>query len=341
MPPPRRPSRLSQALGRRAAPPGRSDRARVLRPRILDHPLARPRRDGTDRPKFSIVDPARRQRLPAPKPGVRPERSAQAAPHSNSTDPDHDGGQGHHDEHNDHHGHDGHDGHHDDYHHYADFKHHVIFTTFFRSTYDFLYCFKSWYPSAYDYCYGYLSQCWPHLYLGGFFGYGASSTVRYEPYPVTVYAAPPPCPYTLGEAWGLLSAGDLEAAAVAFECLREALPGDGLPAAGHALTLAFLGERDEAVPILREALASDPEALEFVPVDEPLARALAELAGLFEYQARRTYGDLDALFMAGALRYLIGDFAAARYALDAATTLGDTHDSTLSLQALVVQALDG
>ncbi|MHC4429337.1 MAG: tetratricopeptide repeat protein, partial [Planctomycetota bacterium] len=247
----------------------------------------------------------------------------------------------------------GNDPHHGDYddhddHHYYDHHHatkQFIFISFFGTTHGFLSCFKTWYPGFYDYCYGYVSSWWPS-WCSFDYGYYPWATPSYyvgsypEPYPVTVYLPPPACPYTQGEAWGRLAAGDLETAAMAFECLSQALPDDGLPATGHALALALMGERAEAVPILRSALAVDPEALEFVPMDDALARSLRELAGLYEYQARRNYGDLDALFMAGAVRYLLGDFAAARYALQAATTLGDTDDGALNLQALIELAME-
>jgi tetratricopeptide (TPR) repeat protein len=194
----------------------------------------------------------------------------------------------------------------------------------------FRYCGLPWYGSwpfydTYNYSYYYYE---PQP------SYTDYSSAPYSP---TVYT-PDPCPATVADAWELLVGGRPDAALEAFDCLAGALPDDGLPLVGHALAASLLVEHDDAITSMREALRVDPESLRYVPDDERLRGRLAELVEHYEYRARHQYGDLDALFMAAALWYLLNQEDAAHYAINVAVTLGDSDSSTLSLKSLIETA---
>ncbi|MCZ6493071.1 MAG: hypothetical protein O6933_03230 [Planctomycetota bacterium] len=150
---------------------------------------------------------------------------------------------------------------------------------------------------------------------------------------------PQPCWATLAEAWELLAEGRAAAAHDAFDCLSQALPNDGLPMIGFALSAAQLDLPEIAVETMREAMRVDPEALHYVPDDDRLAQEVSDRVQYYEDRARHTYGDVDALFMVAALRYMLGELPAADYALDVAITLGDVEVSTVKLKAIIEWAL--
>lgn len=150
---------------------------------------------------------------------------------------------------------------------------------------------------------------------------------------------PQPCWATLAEAWELLAERRAAAAHDAFDCLSQALPNDGLPMIGFALSAAQLDLPEIAVETMREAMRVDPEALHYVPDDDRLAQEVSDRVQYYEDRARHTYGDVDALFMVAALRYMLGELPAADYALDVAITLGDVEVSTFKLKAIIESAL--
>jgi hypothetical protein len=121
-------------------------------------------------------------------------------------------------------------------------------------------------------------------------------------------------------------------------CLSDALPDDGLPLIGFALSASLLDQHEEAITAMRSALRSDPEALRYVPDDERLHGQLAGLVEHYEYRARHEFGDVDALFMVAALWYLLNQEDTAHYAVGVAVTLGDGDASTLNLQAMIQSA---
>ena len=108
---------------------------------------------------------------------------------------------------------------------------------------------------------------------------------------------------------------------------------------GFALSAAQLDLPEIAVETMREAMRVDPEALHYVPDDDRLAQEISVLVQYYEDRARHIYGDVDALFMVAALRYMLGEVPAADYALDVAITLGDADVSTFKLQAIIASAL--
>lgn len=187
--------------------------------------------------------------------------------------------------------------------------------------------------------------------------HGAHSYYRYTPYcfrpyddylglrsvtfysPLYIAGAYPelPCGATRDEAWNLLTGGDTARAYDAFDCLVENAPNDGLTLVGFAVSAALLDQHDEAVDAMRDALRLEPMALLDVPGSDALDEKLAALSGRYDERARKTYGDVDALLMVAATRYLLHEDPAALYAVDIAITLGDADASARNLRALIDQ----
>lgn len=150
---------------------------------------------------------------------------------------------------------------------------------------------------------------------------------------------PQPCWATLAGAWELLAEGRAAAAHDAFDCLSQALPNDGLPMIGFALSAAQLDLPEIAVETMREAMRVDPESLLYMPDDDRLGQQILDLAQYYDGQARQAYGDIDALFMTAVLRYLGHEEPAAHYAIEVGLTLGDHDSSAVNLQAIIESAL--
>jgi hypothetical protein len=147
--------------------------------------------------------------------------------------------------------------------------------------------------------------------------------------------APLPCTATGPEAWALLADGHAVAAYELFECLSRAVPDDGYLLVGLAIAAASVGEDDLAVNALRTAMRTDPVSLLDVPAGDPVDALLAAAADRYDARARGGYGDVDALFMVAAMRYLLGEDHAAHYAIEVAVTLGDDDTSTRNLKGLI------
>lgn len=182
---------------------------------------------------------------------------------------------------------------------------------------------RGWYNGVY--CYGPWWYGWP-----------ASSITYYGGTTIEVVESLQQCPWTMAAAWDLL-AEYRDEAYEAFGCLAEAMPRDGLAAIGLSLSAALLDRHEEAYAAMRRAIRLDPEAANFLPHDDRIQPLLTEAANHYEQQARISYGDLDALFMAAALRYMLGEQGAAYYAIDAAITLGDTDTAALQLKAMIME----
>jgi hypothetical protein len=165
--------------------------------------------------------------------------------------------------------------------------------------------------------------------------YGGPALAAYG----TSYGSGPPCAYTIDEAWGLLGSDTPEAAYDAFACLAAVLPGRGSPLVGLSLAAAALGRDDEAVQTMRSAVEIDARGLDLLPDTEGMNVLLSALVERYEADARRSYGDLEALFMVSALRYLLGEIPAAHYAIDVGITLGDDSRSALALRAFIEELL--
>ncbi len=203
------------------------------------------------------------------------------------------------------------------------------------------YCDSYW-PGWYNRC-G-LYRYWPFCYYSGYWPYYGSwpwygwsfwwlSTPGYASQ--ASYDYDPACPYSVDEAWAMLTARDASGAYGAFRCLADDLPDRGLPLLGRSLSAALLGREDEAVAAMRDVLQVEPDALDQVPESASLREQTAYLAEQFEARARRQYADVDALFMAASLRYLLGDVAAAHYSIDVAINLGDESASSAVLRSFI------
>ncbi len=179
-------------------------------------------------------------------------------------------------------------------------------------------------------------------YLGGSRRYGCDpydyrygyATVSVLPYPPDAYG-PPPCAATGMDAWAMLTEGRTASAYKVFDCLAQVTPDDGLVLIGLALSAAMLDEDLLAVSALRDAMRLDPASLLDVPGSVLLDERLAVLADRYDARARHNYGDLDALFMVSAMRYLAGDDDAARYAGAVGITLGDDDAGARNLKDLI------
>ncbi len=171
------------------------------------------------------------------------------------------------------------------------------------------------------------------------FAYRPYSTPTYVTYYTSGYNdsawEAQPCPWSIAEAWDLLAGAQDTEAREAFECLARELPEDGLPGIGLSLAALRLARDDEGIAALREAVRADPDALRFVPVDERLRALIAAQATRLEARAKDRFADLDALFGAAALRFMLGDLAAAHYAVKVARTLGDDDASAIILELVI------
>lgn len=144
-----------------------------------------------------------------------------------------------------------------------------------------------------------------------------------------------PCTATGPQAWALLADDQAAAAFQAFECLSQTMPDDGYLLVGLALAAAAIDEHDLAVTALRTAMRVDPVSLLDVPGGDRLDVLLSKTANYYDARARAGYGDVDALFMVAALRYLLGQDAFAHYAIEIAITLDDDDPSTRNLKGLI------
>ena len=144
-----------------------------------------------------------------------------------------------------------------------------------------------------------------------------------------------PCTATGPQAWALLADDQAAAAFQAFECLSHTVPDDGYLLVGVALAAAAIDKHDLAVTALRTAMRVDPVSLLDVPGGDRLDVLLSKTANYYDARARAGYGDVDALFMVAALRYLLGQDAFAHYAIEIAITLDDDDPSTRNLKGLI------
>ena len=96
-----------------------------------------------------------------------------------------------------------------------------------------------------------------------------------------------------------------------------------------------MDQHNTATANLRHAMRIDPEALDYVPIDERLHLLLLNVVEHYEYEAKHSYGDVDSLFMVAALRYLLAEEVSAHYAIEVGVTLGDVDESAVNLKALI------
>lgn len=250
----------------------------------------------------------------------------------------------------------GHHGFFDDHHHsshsfsfFLSFGHHFGFSYgHYYTPYYGLYS----YPYYSSYYYGYAPYRYydPYyrtthiVYETNYYGYGYDGGgFAYEP--ATVYEDDTrylePGPPTLDDAWVLLADGYLNEARDAFFAVGEVFPFEGEPQVGYAIAVGLLGDDEAAIFAMRKALRDDPEALYEVPENLALEGHLRVLMSRYEDGARGADTDRDALFMVGAIRFLLGEEAVGYFAISEAVEAGDDNESTLILRELLRDAMYG
>ena len=104
------------------------------------------------------------------------------------------------------------------------------------------------------------------------------------------------------------------------------------------MSAGALEEHELAVSEMREALRSDPGALQVIPEGDQIDARLRDLRGGYRAAALRDWPDADALVMVAALSYVLSEDPMAYVALDAAIDAGDRDHSTMNLKALLDSA---
>jgi len=145
---------------------------------------------------------------------------------------------------------------------------------------------------------------------------------------------------SIDDAWAHLGDGYIEAAQAMFSELIYALPYEGAPRIGYAITTGLMDRDSAAVDAMRRALIDEPEALQWV-TDDPLVREqILILLDVYADRAREDFGDIDALFMVAALRYVVDEPADAYFAIGAAIRAGDEDDSAQVLRSMIARDLE-
>jgi hypothetical protein len=212
------------------------------------------------------------------------------------------------------------------------------------------------------YGYGSPSYCWSKYHYGRvcptfvYRTWWRPTTIYagWYPYRVThvhhVYAQPrteiryvetpaEPCPYSYGEAWGMIADGNGSAALAAFVCLAREYPYDGTLMIGYAIANAMVGADESAVVAMRRAITVDAEAIRFVPGDERLDENLILLAQHYGELAKSPAWRADALFMMASLRAAVGNLTGAHFTISEAIRHGDTDPSATILRDTLVDLL--
>lgn len=140
--------------------------------------------------------------------------------------------------------------------------------------------------------------------------------------------------------WLLLATGQAREARRAFYRETQIRPADGLPLIGYAISAGLLDRYAEAVAVMRDAMGIDPEALSEVPQHDDVFYMVEELLAYYEQQTRLTPGDPNVWYMTAALRYVIGEYTPAYFAIDRAIELGDSDQSALNLKGQIRSTIE-
>lgn len=151
---------------------------------------------------------------------------------------------------------------------------------------------------------------------------------KYPVKPVPVYGID-------SSGWGLLSRGQVQAALDIFSSEARNYPAAGIPKAGYALAAAASGDLTKGVLAMRDAFRIDPDALQYLKLDEKLLSLVDVLIEKYEYLLQPGNRYPDEAFMVSALNYLKGDFIAAHHALGQALAYGDKSPELGNLHRLV------
>ena len=208
-------------------------------------------------------------------------------------------------------------------------------------------CYQPLYTSYTDY--SYLDE---PSYPGPYDYYNDSAEPYVPPYLPPVDAAPsdgdyspplqdiaPAAPVPT-DGWDLLVAGNAREARRVFDRGRNVHPNDGLANIGYAIAAGLLSRYDDATASMRIALRNDPESLNEVPDNAKIEQGVRQLLDYYVDRIKSAPGDVDALFMSAALRFLVDDEALAYFAADRAIEKGDKDVSVLNLKRLIQSALD-
>jgi hypothetical protein len=192
----------------------------------------------------------------------------------------------------------------------------------------------------------FVSSCWPWQYnawrYDDWYAPGPDWYVSYRsstPVYSIVQAPPEPALPSIDDAWSHLRSGNLETARSMFGDLVYALPYEGEARIGYAIASGLLYRDDAAVSAMRRAMRDEPSALRAVPRDSIMRDQFRSLLGFYADRARRNFGDLDALFMVAALRYLLDEPSVAYFAADAAIRSGDDDEATDNLKRLIEETM--
>ncbi len=199
--------------------------------------------------------------------------------------------------------------------------------------------YATYYPRYHSsYCRSYAGYGWYDCYCDlPSYSYDTTTYIVYDE-PLD-YAIPEPVLPSIDDAWAHLGDGYIEAAQAMFSELVYALPYEGAPRIGYAITTGLMERDSAAVDAMRRALIDEPEALQWVP-DDPLVREqIRILLDVYADRAREDFGDIDALFMVAALRFMLDDTANAYFAIDTAIINGDEDASALNLKAMINHVL--
>ncbi len=252
---------------------------------------------------------------------------------------------------NDHHDYDyHHDGHYYDSHHDGWYGRHRRHGGHFRFSFRFgslgwRYPYHHTYYGSYyhwryhnSYCRAYAGYGWYDCYCDlPSYSYNTTTYVVYDE-PLT-YTIPEPALPSIDDAWAHLRDGYIEASLAMFSELVYALPYEGAPRIGYAITTGLLDRDSAAMDAMRRALIDEPEALRWVPDDPEMREQILILLGVYADRAREDFGDVDALFMVAALRFMLGEAADAYFAVDTAIINGDEDASAVNLKAMINREL--
>ncbi len=195
--------------------------------------------------------------------------------------------------------------------------------------------YATYYPRYHSsYCRSYAGYGWYDCYCDlPTYSYDTTTYVAYdEP---LAYALPEPTLPSIDDAWAHLGDGYIEAAQAMFSELVYALPYEGATRIGYAITTGLLDRDSAAVDAMRRVLIDEPEALRWVPDDPLVGEQILILLDVYADRAREDFGDIDALFMVAALRFILGESADAYFAIDTAINNGDEDASALNLKAMI------
>lgn len=136
-------------------------------------------------------------------------------------------------------------------------------------------------------------------------------------------------------AWSLLGEGQIEAAQKMFAAIVAQMPYEGEARVGYAVTTALVGDGERAVALMRRALVDDPKALYDVPPDDAVREKIELLLEAYSALVRADLANTDSLLMAASLRFILGDYPGAFFAIDASIKAGDEGESAANLHAML------